>query len=90
MFLCDFNMRKIYKNIKIVLIFMLIGVFVISDIAYALRLPLGVEQGKTIKGTCQKGTHNFVECPKMTRPHIVLSPKGRGKARFFCAKFSCI
>jgi len=39
-FLKKFNMRKIYKNINIVLIFMLGWLFLGTDAAYALRPPL--------------------------------------------------
>jgi len=39
-FLKKFNMRKIYKNINIAVIFMLIGMFMWVDIGYALRPPL--------------------------------------------------
>lgn len=47
-FLKNFNMKKINKNINIALIFMLIGVFLFSDVSYALRVPVGIGQERML------------------------------------------
>ncbi|MBU1913078.1 MAG: cobalamin-dependent protein [Candidatus Omnitrophica bacterium] len=41
-------MKKINKNINIALIFMLIGVFLFSDVSYALRVPVGIGQERML------------------------------------------